>query len=195
MKKRSVYPFCLPIFFFFLPKHKPMQLLVSQRTARLRKRQIAASLSKDYSNEVIGHWPGNMWPRKQTNEIWFRFRPCTAVSVRPTDMQAWTDFSFFFFFFFISSPAVPGFQTTDIPNIWMLTQQLQNEWHTLWSKWNHPLCRLSYSYCAIEGFQQNNLMCFSNLVDNLRLSLEDSLIQRDVFVVCLFSAEKKKYIF
>lgn len=102
MRKRSIYPSVSLFFFFFLPKHKPMQLLVSQRTARLRKRQIAASLSKDYSNEVIGHWPGNMWPRKQTNEIWFRFRPCTAVSVRPTDMQAWTEFSFFFFFFFLS---------------------------------------------------------------------------------------------
>lgn len=66
--------------------------------------------------------------------------------VSEKDRQAGVDW--FFFFFSISPPAVPGFQTTDIPNIWMLTQQLQNEWHTLLYKWNQVnlLCCFSHSY-------------------------------------------------
>lgn len=143
--------FCPP--FISLP-NQAQGSCCQQRTVRLRKRQITASLSRDYSNEVIGHWPGNMWPRKQTNEIWFRFRLCLVVSVRKTDKQTWTDF---FFFFSISPPAVPAFQSTDIPNIWMLTQQMWNEWHTLWYKWNHVnlLCRFSHFCGSTEGLQPN----------------------------------------
>lgn len=169
MRKRSIYPSVSLFFFFFLPKHKPMQLLVSQRTARLRKRQIAASLSKDY------RWGDRSLARKhvaQKADKWNLIQIQTLhCCVSQTDRHAGVDWVFFLFFFlfFISSPAVPGFQTIDIPNIWMLTQHLQNEWHTLWSKWNHLLCHFSYSYCAIEGFQQNNLVCFSNPVDNFRL--------------------------
>lgn len=79
--------------------------------------------------------------------------PCC---VSQKDRQADVDWFFFIFFFFsISPPAVPGFQTTDIPNIWMLTQQMQNEWHTLRYKWNHVnlLCCFSHSYCTTEGLQ------------------------------------------
>lgn len=76
--------------FYFLPNLN--QCSGRQQWTVILKHQITASFSRDYSNEVIGHWRGNMWPRKQTNEIWFKFRLCLAVSVRNTDRQTWTDF-------------------------------------------------------------------------------------------------------
>lgn len=78
-----------------------------------------------------------------------------------TDRQAWTDF------LSISPPAVPGFQTTDIPNIWMLTQQMQNEWHTLLYKGNHVnlLWCFSHSYCTTRLGEIWSFVLYSGVWD------------------------------
>ena len=70
-KKKEKKWSCSSLCLFSLHKHKSLQSAVHCGIEEVPDRSI---IVEDYSNEVIGHWPGNMWPRKQTNEIWFRVR-------------------------------------------------------------------------------------------------------------------------
>ena len=83
-KKKEKKWSCSSLSLFSLHEHKSLQSAVHCGIEEVPDRSI---IVEDYSNEVIGHWPGNMWPRKQTNEIWFRVRLRSADRQRQTDRQ------------------------------------------------------------------------------------------------------------